>query len=385
MKAYVGFSDADVDALTGLRIAIGPHLPAIIEEFYAALRKNPQTHDVLVRSGVPVESLRGTFQSWIEGLFEGRYDTAYLHRRARIGQAHVRVGLPQHYMFTGMAVFRIALTYRIRHLAMPAMDAQLGAIHKLLDLELAVMNDSYREDLVTRVRELERTRYEERLSESEHLATIGRLAATLAHEIKNPLAGISGAIQVFGAELDDNHPHKEVITEVMRQIDRLDAAVRDLLVFARPKPPVRRVQNLSEVVERALLLLRREPTCRTLAIHCEGLDRRIDIAVDETQIQQVMTNLLLNAAHACGPRGQVWCRLAQLPRSARIEVEDDGVGIKPDLLDKVFEPFFTTKARGTGLGLAICKRIVETHGGSIRLDSTPGKGTRISIELPGET
>jgi len=169
----------------------------------------------------------------------------------------------------------------------------------------------------------------------------------------------------------------------MRQIDRLDAAVKDLLVYARPKPPAKTVQNLSNVMERALMLFREHPGCRSVRVRTQGLEAAVETPVDDAQMHQVLTNLLLNAAHACAPKGEIWCRLEPMRDGARIEIEDNGAGIRPDLLEKVFEPFFTTKSRGTGLGLPICKRIVETHGGTIRLDSEPGRGTRVTIELPG--
>src|SRR5262249_21997411 len=156
--------------------------------------------------------------------------------------------------------------YQIESLRLPNQSACLTALHKILDLELAIMNSTYAEDLISRMQAMERAQYEQKLSESEHLATIGRLAASLAHEIKNPLAGISGAMQVIGKESGEGHPHREVIQEVMYQIDRLDAAVRDLLVYARPKPPARTRQDLAELMERALILFRQEPNVRNVAI-----------------------------------------------------------------------------------------------------------------------
>jgi len=236
--------------------------------------------------------------------------------------------------------------------------------------------------LVARMQDMERTEYEARISESEHLATIGQLAASLAHEIKNPLAGISGAIQILGSALDPRHPHKEIIGEALRQIDRLDAAVKDLLIYARPKPPNKSPHDIGEIVQHALMILREETAFRRLRIHSDGMGHGHVVRVDAAQLQQVITNLLINAAHACEGGGDVYCRVARIESGVRIAIEDTGMGIAPHVLVKVFEPFYTTKAKGTGLGLSICQRIVESHGGTLKIDSQVGKGTRVTVDLP---
>jgi signal transduction histidine kinase len=285
-------------------------------------------------------------------------------------------------MFTAMNVIRLGLSSKVRELRPSDVDRKLSALHKLLDLELAIMNETYREDLVSRLRAVERDHYQVKLSKSEHLAAVGELAASLAHEIKNPLAGISGAIQILGQELDDSHPHKEIIEESLRQIDRLDAAVKDLLIYARPKPPVTAPVSIHQLIQRALVLLREEPAFRGVRIECDPVENDALVEIGESQIQQVLTNLLINAAHACQNGGAIQCRVTPTQASKRIVIQDNGIGMTPNVLERAFEPFYTTKAKGTGLGLAICKRIVESHGGTITLESRPGRGTRVIIELP---
>lgn len=381
VKAYCGFTDHDATLLSELLRPLSADFPTIVHRFYEVLFQHSGTRSVF--SGeAQVERLRKSLLVWLAELFTGRYDKEYLEARARIGRVHVRVGLPQEYMFAAMSIVRQELSRRILDLDMPAIPDRMVALHRLLDIELAIMNNTYREDMVARMQALERLQFEQRLRESEHLAAIGQLAASVAHEIKNPLAGISGAIQVIGAEFGSDHPHREVLDEMMRQIDRLDSAVRDLLIYARPKPPVPSRHNIAEVVDRALILFREEPAFRNVTVLREGFDRALHANVDEAQAQQVVTNILLNAAQASGPGGQIRCRIDDGSDAVRILIEDNGSGIKPELLARVFEPFFTTKARGTGLGLPICKKIVETHGGSIAIDSVVGKGTRVTIEFP---
>lgn len=383
MKRYVGFTEADARTLADVRSRISPYLPEVVDRFYTALLADPSARAVLEADPDRLPRLRVYLREWLEMLFCGVYDTAYYEHRCRIGRTHVRVNLPQHYMFTAMNIIRIKLSERLRAFQLPNACEALNALHKLLDLELAIMNETYREDYVDRIQSIERLEFEQRISESEHLATIGQLAASLAHEIKNPLAGISGAIQVLGAELNDGHPHKEIIAEALRQIDRLDAAVRDLLLYARPKQPSLRREDVSQIVAHALILLRQEPAFLPVRVRCEGLTEQHWALVDETQIKQVITNLMINAAHACEDGGSVECRISKHGDKVRLVIEDDGVGMQPHVLARAFEPFYTTKARGTGLGLAICRRIVETHQGTIEVESEPGMGTRVTIELPG--
>ncbi len=254
---------------------------------------------------------------------------------------------------------------------------------KLLDLELAIMLETYWAEASERIRAAERAAFQKRLDESEHMANVGQLAATLAHEIKNPLAGISGAVQVLGGSLPPGSPHQEVVAEILSEIDRLDATARDLLVYARPKPPQRKMVGVAALLQQILAHLRNQPAVQALPISCEGLDCPAEAYIDQTQFRQVITNLLLNAAHACENGGEVTFRLLATEDMVQVEVADTGVGIPADKLDRLFEPFYTTKAKGTGLGLTICKWIVESHGGRISLASEQGKGTTVTIQMPG--
>ena len=384
MKAIIAFSDDDAAALADLREPLAPHLPAVVEHFYEVLLRDDRARAILKASETRMGSLRQTLLRWLEELFSGCYDQDYYQHRCGIGRTHVKVNLPPSYMFTSMNVIRLDLVDRINRLDVPRAQRRIAAVHKILDLELAIMDETYREDMIRHIKEIERNQYQQKLSESQHLASVGQLAASLAHEIKNPLAGISGAIQVLGAGLPEDHPHKDIITEVLSQIDRLDLAVKDLLIYARPKPPERVRIDLSNTVDRAMILFRQEPAFRKVDLVCQGLDQEHIVEADETQIEQVITNLMLNAAHACKRGGHVCCRIEQPDTCVRVIIEDDGIGISPQVLARVFEPFFTTKAKGTGLGLPICKRIIKAHKGTLDIQSEVGRGTRVTFELPSQ-
>ncbi|HPF37940.1 MAG TPA: protoglobin domain-containing protein [Phycisphaerae bacterium] len=383
MKRYLAFSEADAALLASVAQPIRNRIPAIVERFYGAVMRDSITAGIFTAQSERPDRLRRRLAGWIATLFESPYDDSHFNHTLSIGHMHVRVGLPQDFMFTAMNTLRLALSSEIQSLAPDGAIALTEALHKRLDLELAIMNHAYSDDLIDQMRRMEHDRFERRLGESRHLAIVGELAASIAHEVKNPLAGISGAMQVIRATLDDAHPHCEVIEEAMRQIDRLDTAIEDLLVYARPKPPARTQIDLVGLLRRVLIILREEPAFATINVTFEPGARAVEVEADESQIQQVLMNVMINAAHACSTGGRIDCRVSQSDDDgAQIEIDDDGVGIDEAIRDRVWEPFFTTKAKGTGLGLAICKRIVDAHNGAIRLANRPVAGTRVVIALP---
>jgi len=383
LKRYVGFDEADAQRLRRLREVVEPHLPRIVDRFYAQIGSDPATRRIVQRGEDHTQALRRTLAAWLQSLLAGRYDEEYLRRRVRIGRVHVRVGLPQHYMVAAVEVIRQELHELVLASDLPESAAALGSLHKLLAIETSIMLASYQGTFVERVRQDERSAMRERLTQAEHLAQIGRLAASLAHEIKNPLAGISGAIQVIRDSMPADAPHRPILGEVLRQINRLDQTVKDLLVYARPVPPRFESCDLNQVVARLKTVLRREPAMQHVRLACcDDKQPLPPIEADENQIEQLLMNLILNAAHASSEGGVVTLRAARSRAGVRLEVVDQGEGMDEETRRRALEPFFTTKARGTGLGLPICRRIVETHGGTMSIESVPGAGTTVRIELP---
>ena len=382
LKRYVGFSTDDAANLHALGEALAPAFDDIIDRFYRRVRDDVTVTAVLDESSVDTARFRRAVRHWLESLFAGSYGGDHFERVSRIGRSHVRIRLPLRYIIAAMNLIRTELAEAIGRLDDRAPAGAVLSVNKILDIELAVMLDSYREDYSQQVRQAERQRMEGRLKEVSHLANVGELAASLAHEIKNPLAGISGAIQVIRIALDPDDPRREIITEILSQIDRLDRTVRDLLIYAKPKPPSRTPKDLSKVVQRTLKFLRQEPALRGIRIRCRGLECDAGARIDESQIEQVISNLILNAADACEQGGDVTISLTSDREVVRIEIADTGQGMTYESVDRAFEPFFSTKVKGTGLGLAICKRIIEAHHGLIAIDSVEGKGTQVRIELP---
>lgn len=382
LKSYVGFDEQDAANLRLLGTQVEALVPPALDRFYREILRHPGTRAILSEGPAQVARLRQTLADWLRGLFCGTYDDDYYAARARIGRVHVRVGLPQHYMFAAMQVLWEELERAIRRLRPADASVPLASLHKLLMLELGIMLESYKESYSQQIRHVEREAVHERLSEAEQLARIGQLAASLAHEIKNPLAGISGAIQVIRDSMKRDESHRPILDEVLRQVGRLDGTVKDLLVYARPKPPRFRQCNLEQWLARVLPMLRTQPEIQRVHFEYANSQRLPAVEVDENQLEQLLTNLLLNAAQASPSGGLVRLMTTAQPDGVRLTVEDRGHGMDAEVCRRAMEPFFTTKAKGTGLGLPICRKIVEMHGGQIAIRSQVGKGTEVTVDLP---
>ena len=222
---------------------------------------------------------------------------------------------------------------------------------------------------------------EDRLAAQASLARVGQLAAMMAHEVKNPLAGVKGAIQVLMSRRPEHDAELPVMRDMISRLDALNDLIGDVLVFARPKLP-----QISKVEVRPLLLeaaemLRKDPL--GTAISFDIADANASIPADAEMLGAAIFNLLLNAAQAMNGRGRVAMSVRRTGETTTIEVRDEGPGIPPELAERVFDPFFTTKARGSGLGLPIARRTAELHGGRLEALTPPqGGGALMLLTLP---
>ena len=221
---------------------------------------------------------------------------------------------------------------------------------------------------------------QQELVRTQSLAVVGELAATVAHEIKNPLAGISGAIQVLAEGMPKNDGRREIVGEILDQVRRLDTTVRDLLNFARPITPVLRNLELGESILSVWKMLSPQSEAKGIRFFVEG-DSGACVNGDPQLLRQVWVNLFQNAIEAMSHGGELRVAIQAGPR-VRVEFRDTGNGIDPSAIEKIWRPFFTTKTRGTGLGLPIVKKIVDAHGGRIWCESEPKKRTSFFVEIP---
>jgi len=381
LKKSIGFDEADVANVHALVEPLRPALPQVANRFLDTLRAAHVPSEVLPDG--PERSARVCSQltRWLEELLAGEYDLSYYLDHRHLGPVHAKAGLPQHFMVCGMEAIRAEFERHVLAKRIPQAQGKLASLNKLLVLELATILDAYQTQYAEHVRDREREAIEERLTEAEHLAQIGTLAASLAHAIKNPLAGISGAIQVIRGTMTPDSPHRPVIDEMLDQIDRLDSTVRDLLVYARPPALALTNVDLDEVISRVLKLLQEGPALRRIHVKHFRQDSLPSIQGDERQLEQVVMNLLLNAADASA-EGDTVIITTSFDDGVRMEVADQGVGMDRESRRRAFEPFYTTKTKGTGLGLAISKQIVDAHGGRIGIRSETRSGTTVTIRLP---
>ena len=227
-------------------------------------------------------------------------------------------------------------------------------------------------------------RMQDQMLQSESLAAIGEMAALLAHEIKNPLAGISGAIEVLRESLKPGDQRREVMEAILEQVKRLDQCVRQLLMLSKPWKPEKQLCDLRELVQDLSSSAKEQKTFAQVDFVFKGI-KSSKVPVDPSFLEQVLWNLLHNAVEAMSEGGEICYTFGQGPGFATIIVADKGCGIPPEFQDQLFRPFFTTKTRGTGLGLPICKKIMDAHAGSITISSEVDRGTEVTLRFPKGT
>jgi two-component system sensor kinase FixL len=226
----------------------------------------------------------------------------------------------------------------------------------------------------------DRVQLEGQLREQAALAKLGEMAAVIAHEVKNPLAGIRGAMQVFGDRMTREGANTQILKEIIARIDSLDQMMKDLLLFARPPKPKHAPTDLVPLVRMTASLLSQDPALQDVDVEIDGAAP--PVSADSEMLRIVFQNLLINSAHAMQGKGRIRVAVDTIDRDCQVAFIDGGPGIPADIREKIFTPFFTTKSRGTGLGLPTVKRLIEAHNGKIAVDCPPAGGTTVVIRLP---
>lgn len=231
---------------------------------------------------------------------------------------------------------------------------------------------------------------ERQVAHAERLAAVGRMAAGIAHEIRNPLASLSGSIQILSADLQPllDQSGKRLINIITRETDRLNRIITQFLLYTSPPRPKPSIVDAGRIIHETTTLLESDPRVKGKMSIRVGAQPEVFVEVDEGQFRQALWNLCVNAIDAMGASGTLTVSAGKdgTPKDGRpmalIVIEDTGEGIPPENLDRIFEPFFTTKGGGTGLGLPLAHKIIESHGGKIEAWSEQGRGTRFIISLP---
>lgn len=370
LKRYVGFTGRDEEALRALYPRAHPEFTRIAAVFYQRILDHDGARKALEGGESVVGRLKITLVAWMDSLLQGPWDEAYYERRARIGRVHVRIALPQQYMFGAMNVLRQELNEVLdrNFISQPELlRATRLALGKILDLELAIMLHTYREDLLAQQ------------SRSERLSTFGQLIGSIGHELRNPLSVIETSLYILKGRIEGDERAQKHVTRIGEQLTIANDIITKLLDMIRDKPLQRTPVDLKELVHGAAESVRRPPEVALTFVGLEGLP---EVAGDPVQLRQVLVNLVENAVHAASPAGRVQVTGSSGAGQVTLTVEDSGKGVDESIRARLFEPLITTKAKGIGLGLALVKRIVERHGGTMGYQRSSLGGAAFSMKLP---
>ncbi|NVB37365.1 ATP-binding protein [Pseudenhygromyxa sp. WMMC2535] len=368
---YVGFGPEDAASLRRFLPLAEPHFQRIAEHFYECIVAHPGAHEAITGGEAQIERLKQTLIEWMRSGLEGPHDDEFCQRRARIGHVHVRIGLPQRYMVTAINVMRLDFREVVHDLGDAYSVAEVrelnAAIDRLFDLELAIMLETYKIET------------DERLRRRERLATIGQLAASIGHDLRNPLSVMESSLYILRRRTQEDPRAAKHIEKIAHQIDECDAIITHLLEMARNQSPRRDNISARELLEAAL---EAAAVPGRIAVEVHGFDD-LTLWVDTALLKQALINLLINAVQAQrNGSGEISLRLEHEDQKVKISVLDRGAGFDPDTLPLIFEPLVTTKATGTGLGLALVKSVAERHGGSVRAANRADGGAMVEIHLP---
>ncbi len=366
LKRYVGFSQIDENALRALHPVAKPSFAIITEEFYARILEHDGARAALIGGESSVGHLKVSLRAWLDKLLSGPWDEPYFELRCRIGRVHVRIDLPQHYMFGAMNVIRRRLA-DVLDAHFPGRREMVEAVDRALDLELAIMLHTYREDS------------QEQQARRERLATFGQLVGTVSHELRNPLTVIETSAYLLRSTVAGDVRGEKHVARIGEQVSIANKIVTDLLDMIRDRPLVREPIALHEVIDVALT----EVTNRAnMNVTVEGMKELPPITGDRGLLRQLFFNLLQNAVQACEGRGQLRVLGSAEGGFVHVAIEDSGPGVDESIRRRLFEPLVTTRSQGVGLGLALVKRIAERHGGSVVYAPRSEGGARFIVALP---
>lgn len=368
---YVGFTPADGQRLAAFLPRAEPHFVGIAEHFYERILAHDQAHAAITGGPEQIERLKQTLIVWMRSGLAGPHDDEFCQRRARIGHMHVRIGLPQRYMITAMNVmrldFRRVVESELAASSIVELQALNDSLDRLFDLELAIMLETYKLEA------------DDRLRRRERLATIGQLAASIGHDLRNPLSVMESSLYILRRRAGADERMLKHVERIGQQIVECDSIITHLLEMARNQPPRRTTVQLRKLVDESIVAAR-VPT--RITVELEGIDDR-ELYVDHALVKQALVNLLVNSIQA-QREGEGWIRLHAEREDDYVilTIEDAGPGFESITLPFVFEPLVTTKSSGTGLGLSLVKSVVERHGGHVSAGNRIQGGAMVKLHLP---
>jgi two-component system, NtrC family, sensor histidine kinase HydH len=365
---------ATTRALQNLYGIVEADIPNIIDVFCDRVTHDPEVTRRSKGEERDLHCLKQSLIGWLRSALTGPHDgNAYFESRRRIGEVHVQIELPQELMLMAMNCVRESLlTTALSSIAEPErLRTTVSAVNRVLDLELTLILDSYRDQ------------QQRKLKSNERLVTIGQLAASIGHELRNPLGTIETSVYLIAQKLDrlgvNDEGTDRHIQKARKQVQLCSKIISDLLELARSRTPTRRQLSVETVIDEALEAL----TWPLAVTRNKSINGQLSVYADPEQLRSVLVNLMENARDAIQSDGSLEIEASSSNDGVAIRIRDSGPGIAPSDQSRVFEPLYTTKAHGNGLGLALCRRIVAAHGGTIELESVAA-GASFRVWLPNE-
>lgn len=368
---YIGFGPEDSERLRAFLPMVTPHFERISEHFYERIFVHPQAHEAITGGDAQIARLKRTLVEWMRSGLDGPHDEDFCLRRAGIGHIHVRIGLPQRYMITAMNVMRLDFRAVAREAFASgdpvALEELYMSLERLFDLELAIMLETYKLEV------------EDRLRRRERLATIGQLAASIGHDLRNPLSVMESSLYILRRRVSADQRAIGHLDKIANQIQECNRIITNLLHMARDQPPRRETIRAVDLLSGALAAARVPPDFNVVL---EGV-AELDLWVDASLLKHAFVNLLINSVQAQRGRDGLICVRAHVDGAdVTLSVVDAGPGFDLETLPLIFEPLVTTKATGTGLGLALVKSVTERHGGHVIAENRVEGGAEIKMYLP---
>jgi len=327
-----------------------------------------------------------TTHVWIHPLLQRAYYVPILLAALRFGW---RGGLASAALATASYIPHIVMAWKSEPEYTAAQYVEIGMFFVIAALTgiLADHEQSQRRRVENTALELAQVNAQlqksfEQLRRADRLSALGELSAGLAHEIRNPLGSIEGAVQILGRPQLPEETRREFTDLASHEVVRLKGLLTNFLEFARPQPPRIIASEIGLLLESVAKLSSQTAAMAKVAIRVENVEPLPPVSVDPEQIKQVLLNLVINAVQATPEGGQITLRAGREGNWVRVEVEDEGIGIPPGDMERVFDPFFTTRSCGTGLGLSIAYQIVSQHGGQIAARTNPQRGMTFSVTMP---
>jgi two-component system sensor histidine kinase HydH len=372
LKEYVGFTDRSAAALRELHPVAQRWFPEIVDDFYQAITAHPDARAAITGGETQIARLKRTLTVWLDSLLLGPHDDDYFQSRARIGRVHVRIGLPQAYLLTALSRIRVRLGEIVRR-SLGDRPAELArgedALNQILDLELAIMLETYRRELTSKSEQAER------------LGVMGEFASGIGHELRGPIAVIESSLyllrQHIGPEASAAPPVAKHLHRISEQLRRSRRTIDDLLELTRNRPLIVQRAPVRAAVEAAL-----ESAALPATVTVDvSVPPELHADFDWDQMQHALVALFNNASQAMGGVGCLAVQATLDDKGLALRVCDDGPGVPAALHGRIFDALFTTKAKGSGLGLALCRRIVDAHRGHIEVEPSD-RGARFALWIP---